>query len=208
LEVAPPWLQRKWGRRFLESIGLLFDAYSESAYQAVLARFVAKTPGDGLVDAGAHYILDRLLGETDDQYRRRLLRAYVSYRQGGSSAGLQARLREAGYSTATVIESHEWSTDDGGSWARFWVLWPTTTETIPAPWDTSPGTWSDGAVWEDLYPQEPITQIKALARKWRAAHAKAVSLIVLTSGETWDYPSGYWSDPGTWDASTAEIPLS
>jgi hypothetical protein len=206
LRTATPWLLRTWGRRFLTVIGLTFDAYGDSAYAAVKARFIGSTPVDALPIAGEDRLLDRLLGETDDQYRARLLKAFPSYRQLGSSRGLQNRLHEAGYTTATVVEAHDWSTDDGGSWARYWiVLEQPHGLTAPEAWDTA-SLWSDGSTWADLSPGGTVAQILALSDKWHAGHVLPMSLIVVVSGELWDH-SGTWADPGTWDGAAAYVSL-
>lgn len=202
LEVAPPWLLRKWGRRFLEVCGLLLDGYGDAAIDAVKARFVGSTPGDALSIAGDDRRLDRLLDETDDQYRDRLLQAFPAYRQGGSSRGLQNRLREAGALTATVMETHDWSNDDG-PWAHFWVIVPQPHPFTAAElWDDA-GLWDDTGTWTDVEPAALIETIRALVRKWRGAHAHCVDVTIILTGGLWD-PSApeTWDDAGTWDSTT------
>lgn len=210
IDAAPPWLKRRWGARYLTVIGLLYDAYREAAEAAVRARYVRYTPPDALPEAGTHYSIERLVGETDEGYRGRLRRAFPSHRQGGSATGLQARLHEAGYTTATVVEAHDWSVDDGGSWARYWVVVEQPHPFSVAELWSDPGTWGDGGVWLDLSPKEQADQIRRLTRKWgQGAHAQPVSLIVVLSGELWGSPSGgTWGDAGTWGGSAEYVSLS
>ena len=207
VERAPRWLRRKWGMRWLYATGTVLDAWREAALFAVKSRFPSRGPADALARQGEERLLDRMLGETDAGYIARLRRAFLAYREKGASRGLQNRLREAGYTTASVVEAHDWSTDDGESWARYWVVIGLPHGfSVSEVWEDA-GLWDDAGVWLDPMSAAAFDQLRRMSRKWKAAYTRAVELIVVLTGDLWDYPGGTWSDSGTWSSTAAYAPI-
>lgn len=207
VQSAPRWLRRKVGTRWLYATGLMLEGWRAASKAAVKTRFVGIAPEDSLPIHGAERLLDRAPAESTPNYISRLRKAFPAYRQKGSSAGVQNRLREAGFTTASVVETHDWSTDDGGTWARFWVVIG-----LPNPWSVAEvwsdaGLWDDAGVWLDPMPAETLGLLRNLTHKWKAAHARAVELIVVLTGDLWDYPGGTWADSGTWSSTAAYAPI-
>jgi hypothetical protein len=201
------YLSRKWGRRWSSIVATVANALAEAATQAVAARWVAFAPEDALAAHAADRKLERIPGESDVSFRERLRRAFAAYLRGATKAGLQAALTEAGASTAVVLEDSDWAADAraGADWWRFWVIVGLPNGfSMPDLW-SDPGTWGDGGLWTDLEPTETVLFLQRLIRKWKAAHSVCASLIVILSGELWDYPDGSWDEAGTWGATVAYL---
>jgi len=209
IELAPKWLKRRWGRRWHAAIHAVTDAFADAALAAVSARFTTLAPSDALSLHGEARKIARAPGESEATYRVRLQNVFPACLEGGSSYGLEQRLREAGFTTATVLEAQDLSVPGPGSWARFWVVLEAPNAfALPSElWD-DPGLWDDAGIWEDLEPADTLEFLRRLVRRWRAPHARCVALIVLFAGELWDFPGGTWDEPGgTWDAPAVVLPI-
>ncbi len=112
-ETAPPWLQGPWARRWFYVSGLMKDAWREVAKSAVKARFVELAPRDALAPLLRDYALDEPYNEPEAVTRSRIARAWATWGQAGTKAGLVAALHTAGYQNVAVKEHRDWNT---GRW--------------------------------------------------------------------------------------------
>jgi hypothetical protein len=116
-DLAPPWLQQRWGTAWLEAKGEEKDALIDLLVDAVLARFAKSAPEDALALIGAEHGIGRYPGEGLETYRGRVLGALDSWANSGRPAGIQSAFAGVGYE-ATVLELRQ---VDAARWAEFEV---------------------------------------------------------------------------------------
>ncbi len=91
--IAPPWLRREVGERFLYPFGLVLDAAAEWLREATRARLpgvsgLPAPPDDALGLIGADRVIVRGFAETSEAYAARLTVAFDSWRRAGSAEGI------------------------------------------------------------------------------------------------------------------------
>lgn len=77
--IAPPWMAQTWGERFWRAVGVNLDAVAVADLAATKARMPSEGPADALVYMGDDRRLPRASGETEDDYRARLLGAFEAW---------------------------------------------------------------------------------------------------------------------------------
>lgn len=102
---------------WFQGIGPAYDDAKGVIFSIREQALVATATGDGLDKLGKDRKMPRLAGETDDDYRKRLLAAYDIYREGGTEPGLLRVLSILGYPVAEVYplykEKYKWRFIDG-----------------------------------------------------------------------------------------------
>ena len=143
--IAPPWLQRQWGERYLYTAGLELDAIAEAARQGVRARAPGApgTPSDALVQIGRDRVIVRGGEESEAGYSQRLSRAFDSWSRAASLEGILRQLQGLLRDESTKAKA-----------ITYWGTWAT----IPA-WDAAveylagyQSAWTWG--WQWLPPSE------------------------------------------------------
>lgn len=86
---SPPWLQRKWGERYLYDFGLMADAIAEAAREGVRARAPGApgTPADALPQIGADRVIRRGFVEALEGYADRLRYAFADWHRAAQREG-------------------------------------------------------------------------------------------------------------------------
>lgn len=192
---APNWGDAEgWFGKAESIIGMFVSVFAEAAAQAVRVRFFSEAPADALPYIGKERDLERAPGETTAQYRERLRLAFDAYAYAGTEKAIKDQLAVFGYTAVTVYEAEDWY-PGSAEWWRFWVIidaphdFPTPTNI----WDTA--IW-DGFTWDDTA-GDAAARVCRVICKWKSAHSKLVSVIVVHSGSLWDH-SATW-DSFTWD---------
>ncbi len=112
--------------KLAQGLGPVFDETKDVIFQIRQQSLIITAIGKALDAHGLDRQLPRYNGETDDQYRLRLLAAFNTYTEGGTEAGMIKALRVLGYQYATVYpcykEKYKWVFLDGsrtldGSWS-------------------------------------------------------------------------------------------
>lgn len=208
VEEAPPWLRREMGEAWFTTVGLLKYAYLELAKRAVMARFPDSCPSDGLEKLAEALQVDRAYGADDDVFRTQLARAWEAWSHAGERQGMINAFQAAGYPNVTIYEKYEWPVEPyPARWWRFWVvLHP------PFPWPRATRKWGDGWKWQrDGYKwnggpsRHEQQRLQHLVNKWRPAHARCESIILVYTGSLWGEQGGTWGDPIAWGGNATYL---
>ncbi len=181
--IAPAWLDRKWGERFLYGHSVILDGIAEWALQGLKARFPDKAPADALPYIGRDRVIIRGFAESQASYQIRLKSWLDLHKRRGSALALLENIH--GYFTPYSAEMRFATVDHGGTW---WILnGDKTWEKFPkeASWD-----------WD--------SEIEDSADWWSRA---AVIIWPLDSGaftdaDEWEADQT-WGDPGCFGLSFA-----
>ena len=190
LEKAPAWLRGFFGAGYLQSIGLVFDAIVQSAYDAILQRMPSYATPDGLLQIAIERHMERGPRESEAHHREKLRNAWTYWRLAGQAIGLQLYLNASGYPNVEVIEAWQCGlTADG--WATFWVVikqphafWVPT----DGMWSDA-GTWGDGSVWDDGIDPGELAFIRRSIRLMKGVGSHCGGIAGVLSGQVLD---------GTW----------
>lgn len=117
------WLKTKVPKD--STIGIILNVVGEEldlSKQAILdmrrEALIATASGDNLDQFGQERDLARILGESDEEYRTRLLSAYIVKKRGGTIPGMIEGVAILGI-TATVNELYK---TDTARWAEFELI--------------------------------------------------------------------------------------
>lgn len=105
--------------KLTRAMGPNYEAALDTLFFRREQAFAATARGKALDQLGADRGLPRWQGETDDNYRLRLLAAYSTYSQLGTAAAMVNTLDRLGYTDATITEMRD---EDPDRWAEFKVL--------------------------------------------------------------------------------------
>ena len=122
LRIAPPWLRKPNGARFLFNLGLHVDAVAEQARLGVRARMPGFTSIAGALPArGSDVSISRGWMESEDSYVARLQRAWDDWGLAGSPVAVAQQL--LGYLSPTIplirIVTNGFQAD--GTWITDWI---------------------------------------------------------------------------------------
>jgi hypothetical protein len=191
--IGPPWTQRYWGERLWGAFAYMSDLVTEGMAQAIKAHLLeqATSPPDALPRIGNERRMPRYAGESDDQYRDRLLDAWYAYERGGTRVGVISQL--AWYDiVANIVSFHDgWLFENPPliyHWSRFAVFLTT------HPWSTAylygagysygtPITYGSTAT-----PAE-VDTVKGLIRKWKPVPSENPWIYVPIGGACYGDPS-------------------
>jgi hypothetical protein len=194
------------GRRLFGTVGILLDALSEGAEQALRATWIADSLGpaaDGLSPAGEELSLPRYPQETPQAYESRLARAWTDWQVAGDEASVTAQLTAAGFPGAEIY----YASPLDAHWSKFFVFYPSGTHTVTS---AGPGwgsfTWGDGTTFGPIgISAEDLRALRKIILKFKPGHWICGGLIFEISG--WSYGTGpSWGDPGlVWGGTQAVV---
>lgn len=194
MNLAPSWLQNRYGTRLMYSIGILVDALTDLVLDGVNARFPGTGTTDALDEIGSDRLITRGFAEPDDNYISRLIPWLDTWALVGAS---NSRMRQL-------------------------TAYLTVGTTIPQMRDVFQDNDADAptAVWHTLAagagPNGEVTLVRTNPsnwnwdgeqdRRWRIWPIVYVSGIFQDEGE-WGDSLTSWGDGGTWgtDASLEQI---
>lgn len=151
------------------------DELVTRARTVMLARLIPHAPEDALLLLGRERGLRRYPGEPLDTYRARVLGAWVYWEQAGTLPGLQAVLRQVGF-TGEVIEHFREA--DRQHWAEFSVR---LSPAVPLP-------------------AFPVASLVDLLNELKPAHARLRYVYIDRGHARWD-EGETWDDGERWDGS-------
>jgi len=151
-KVSPPWLRGPFGAAWARASGDTRDELVDRLKLAVKARMPDYAPPDAMQLIGAERGVERLPGDTDEEYASRVRNVWEMRRWAGTPFGLLLALADIGYPAARLMihrgrdyyldagaletclmDSERWVMDARESfWSQFQVLLP-----APHPWATS-----------------------------------------------------------------------
>ena len=101
--IAPSWLQRWWGQRFMYSLGIEWDAFTQATTDGVRARCpgAPDTPPDALAYIGRDRQLVRGALESDAGFADRCRTAFDAWPRAGSLEGVLRQIQSL-YSPISV----------------------------------------------------------------------------------------------------------
>jgi len=223
--MSPTWLSREWGEKLVIGLmGYMGDALLEAATLALTNPWLLERTSayDAVEYSVAETRMVRYPADTDATHRARAASPWAAWTYagtqdgiGGEGQGLDGQLHLFGFPNAFTKADYEYDFGDyplpygPDYWSRFWVFIPESdhTWTDDGAWD-DPGTWDDGGAWDISATAEEIRSLRQLIRQWKAGHEICQWIVVMGTGELWDYPAGIWNDPGNWDDGTAPIFIS
>jgi hypothetical protein len=209
---APAWLAGENGSLWNRCLGMMKDAFRQAAMTAVFQRFVDFAHVSSLASLLAEKNLPPAWNETESSVRQRIRDAWITWDLSGTVQAIEAALQQAGYTTFQVVTA---AGDGSLNWWEFDVY-----IYQPFPWAETflaDGTWGDGGIWEDGgswagdMPEDALTRLRVLIRKWKALHSSCRYLVVVhgtTADLTWDsLPGATWDDDpfATWDTPTSYL---
>lgn len=210
--VAPVWLRRTWGNKFVTVLGEQADRLSNAAKDAVKCGMPESSPADALPYNGAARNLERYFYDSDAAFRARVVEAWTIWEAAGTAAQLIKQLGAAGYEVTRI---HAWRNDPGtmphpyeDHWSSFIVI-----VDQPHPY-TVDGLWSDGGTWGDTVtgnygPDGPgtwdstateyeVNEVRRLIRKWRPSSEICLRIVFVIAGDLWEdlapWDNGTWGD--------------
>jgi Phage tail protein (Tail_P2_I) len=188
-DLAPPWLQRRFGAAWMRVHGRAKDLLVDATRQAIKARFVGLCPADALEYIGRDRLLERYPVDTDDSYRARLAAAWEAWLFGGTERGVRAALEAAGFGSVTIYttQSPGYPPDaDAANWSRFWVeLAPPFPPYVA--WEAvlfgaaptgSGQLFGAGWTWGSTATVADVSFVRSIIRKWKPAHAVCAQILV------------------------------
>lgn len=193
--ISAPWQRDGWGQRWTTAVGIEADATAQAVRVALHAPWLAHedSPNDALASAGSERRMPRYSVETDDEYRARLLNAWLAYRYAGSEQSVIWQLEAFGFSGVTILDAIDMGpVTQENWWSEFWVVVP-----------------FGGHGYIGSIPVADQAAIIALIKKWKPAQWICGSVTFITGGYLWDYhaPLTDWDSFETagvlWGDSTA-----
>lgn len=219
-QIAPPWLSRKWGERFLYAHGLIIDGLVEHALQAMKARFPDKGPDEALSVIGRDRRIRRGFSESADSYRVRLKRWLDDWRRAGSPFAILSQIRAylTGYDVRIryVNDRGTWITldPDGtfhvrklfGNWdwdgqfpatakTRFWIIIYPLASGL---WTQSPTLGTPHVLLRDTTvgsnaTVSQVSSIRSIISEWKAAGSRCPYIIIAFDDAMFNPISTSWS---------------
>lgn len=197
---TPPWLHGVWGKRWTTALGAQFDLLTAWAKDGVKARMVGLCPTDALEYHGSARGIEQASGESDADYRARLLGAWGTWLYSGTDYGIYNAFEVIGWtieplnadgtvptlpgsSHVWIRAAGDWLTADPTDWARFWVildLFAHDPALCVVPVFGAPLVWGGGWVFGVGITTDHIDLWAKTIRKWKGAHATCVNVSLIT----------------------------
>ena len=196
LRRMPRWLRGPTVDKLSSLVFGHFDLVYQAARDAMGATFITATPVDAINYHGASRLLERLDGESDDQYRVRIVAAWDFWSGLGITTGLRDALRLYTGCTALEVYAVNTQTDnwlDGtaygdedantDNWSRHAIV-------IPAPHDWVREAVGVGlVVGPDLMvglsmTESELKRIRRIYRKHRPGHMCGIEFYVQLDGRS------------------------
>lgn len=98
-ELSPPWLQQRYGERFIGAFALQADVILEACAEALKHGLVGRfddVPPDALPRHGFQRLITRYPSETDREYHEELTKAWTRWNVAGTTGSIQQELDRFG----------------------------------------------------------------------------------------------------------------
>lgn len=210
--LAPPWLRAYWGERMWGVYALMSDLITEGSAQAIKAHMLREdtSPDDALPLVGADRRMPRYDGETNLQYRNRMIDAWDAYELGGTAAAITGQLELFGLDNTRCISQHGgWAFEnpvDTTNWSRFVVIIEQT-----HPWTAGPGNYGTGLLYgsaltygTDATPGE-LDTVLGIIKKWKPGHSKNPYVLVVLDGDYYGQPALTYGGGSTYSATADTV---
>jgi hypothetical protein len=200
LETAPPWLRDPVSDTTHRVQGDAKDKLVARLRAGVRARYPLIAPEDALERIGNERGIERGPDEDRETYAARLASAWDAWEFAGTPLGVLRALHYASFPSASILtqRGRYFALDGTGtSRGRTPTSAPSrrrtsgTASSSSSPLPSPP--WS-GGVPADGSPTALL--VKRLVKKWKAAHALFVGVVIVTSGHVWAQPGLKWGQPG------------
>lgn len=186
--ISPTWLNGPVGSRWRYAMAILWDAMADASGYAVRARFPSLCPPDALPWLSQDRQIDRGFAETDDHFRKRLIRWLDAWRFAATVTGELLAMRGETSPVLGLVRT----VDNSGNWYSYaagFEPWPDG-QAIPTPPTFQrghSGAWNwDGA-------SDPFYGTRTWWRMWVIVYASG---IYATPSKTW---GGFnWGDGTCW----------
>lgn len=191
--VRPPWHAGDWGRRWWQGFGTMLDGVLQGVQRAMWARFPSKAPEDALPLLGrARGGFEQSPGESTDQFRSRLLKAWRLWQMAGTGAGIIYAFNLLGLSNVSIREALNSST-----WGRYTGTakqrWFTVIVDQPHPFGTDFSfrygdgtTYGSGKLYGATGDVRMFEIMRRLVRLLKPAHAHCPEVIIVLQGAITD----------------------
>ena len=201
------WLRDDTTRDYLSSLGGAVADSLELYRHAVEVRYARTAPDDALPLIGDNRQLPQAPGETDDDYRLRLPRAFEIHGDRTLADAYRHALEPLGVDPGRVtvygeteVAEHDWYSEvfvfvdsTGGPWTL-------------GVWDGVGDEWDDGGLWDvDGLTVDQVAFARRHIRKHKWAGAYPARLFATLSGAVWT-PGDPW-DPAAWHVAGTAIPI-
>lgn len=206
--LSPPWLAGFFGTRFMIGmVGVVADLLLEAVEQATTVGWLNRKtlPVDALKDIGENANIQRVTGETNDNYKSRLFRKWELWEESATSKFAENSFTPFGVAAAdiTLKTTRDWVVDDSPNWSRWWIILDGSAGNLP--WSEllwNGFAWgTPGTTWGTTATQEEIFGVIRLLCKWKSAHEIGVEIIILYGATLWGHGDP-WGSPRTWNSST------
>lgn len=148
--------EKEWWTKYLCAVAANWDRLSERLTQTMRAGWIhrGQLPADTLQIVGSDSLLEQYPNETNEQFQARVLERWDSWQYAGHQTALEAQLRAAGFTNATVVTYSDRLGPRGEAapyWSQFWVRIPLATLQLRTGWTTAPewGSVVWGCFWWD-----------------------------------------------------------
>lgn len=173
-----------WGRRMLETIGLLWDEVAQIAIDAFRAPLHRNTDGpayDGIRYVGNESSMPQYPDETWLEYRSRLRGDWTTWSLAGDENTIVNQLALAGRPNAQVLR---WA--ENGSWSEFVVFYPNGAHPVTGELVVGSFTVGPSAIIGAIgITPEQLASYKDLIKHWKPADWRCPWIIWEVSGETY-----------------------
>lgn len=191
--VRPPWHAGDWGRRWWQAFGIMCDGVLQGVQRAMESRFPSLAPVDALPLLGrARGGFEQAPGETTDQFRARLLKAWTLWQMAGTGAGIIYAFNLIGLPNVEIRESLNsttWGRHPGTAKQR----WFNVIVRQPHPFGTDFSfRYGDGTTYGSgkLYgvTGDPLWFVimRRLVKLLKPAHAHCPEIILILAGDITD----------------------
>lgn len=196
--LAPSPLAEMQGEAWWLVWGHTKDAWREGTREATKASLPLLCAPDSLGAYADERGDEAYATETDAQYRQRMVETFDRYAFLGTPTGVTAAV-EATYGVTDVVYREAWQWDPGSPlWARFWLVCATD-YSAPISWDDPGHVFEETDLLFDMsgVSLDTLQFLKRQVRRWKAAHAKLVTLALLIGGaHVFDEPDILWDGAG------------
>lgn len=196
--LAPTPLAGPQGEAWWLVWGHTKDAWREGTREATKASLPLLCAPDSLGAYADERNNDEYPTETEAQYRQRMVETFDRYAFLGTPSGVESAVA-ATLGVTDVVYREAWQWDPGSPlWARFWLVCATTYGK-PIDWDDPGHTFDDAGLLFDMtgVSLDTLQFLKRQVRRWKAAHAKLVTLaLLIEGGHVFDEPDLLWDGAG------------
>jgi hypothetical protein len=188
--IIPSWHAGPNGIAENAARGVLIDGLLEGARQSLACRFISRAPEDALALHGEARRFPRAPGESLDEYRARLRRAWYLWQWAGTETGIKAAFALLGLTNVSVFESNitpGWGRHSGDlNRARWFQIVVRAPHPFGADFSFSFGdgtVWGGGKLWGVNGDPRLLELLRRLVRLLKPATAHCEWIALVLSGD-------------------------